>query len=45
MWNALKYASSFPVIFLSAAQRTVANDIAIEKGVFDVGEHPLYKLW
>jgi len=45
MWNALKYASSFPVIFLSAAQRSVANDIAIEKGAFDAGEHPLFRLW
>ncbi len=45
MWNALKYASSFPVIFLSAAQRTVANDIAIEKGAIDAGEHPLFRLW
>ncbi len=45
MWNALKYASSFPVIFLSAAQRTVANDIAIEKVAIDAGEHPLFRLW
>ena len=32
LYNALKYASSFPVIFLSAAQRTVITKIIDEQG-------------
>ncbi|KAH9931084.1 EXS-domain-containing protein [Epithele typhae] len=39
LYNALKYASSFPVIFLSAAQRIVAADEAWH------GEHHLFRLW
>ncbi|KAI0245276.1 EXS family-domain-containing protein [Lactifluus subvellereus] len=31
LWNVLKYASSFPVIFLSAAQRLVASDLVAEQ--------------
>lgn len=33
LFNALKYASAFPVIFLSAAQRNVVKEIAKIKGV------------
>lgn len=40
LYNALKYASSFPVIFLSAAQRDIASDSGIE-----LEEHPLFRLW
>jgi EXS family len=50
LWNALKYASSFPVIFLSAAQRLVVLDLVVERG--DVvrheawhGGHALFRLW
>ena len=50
LWNALKYASSFPVIFLSAAQRLVVSDLIAERGgdVNDEtwhGEHALFRLW
>lgn len=41
LYNALKYASSFPVIFLSAAQRTIAAN----SGDVEIEEHPLFKLW
>jgi hypothetical protein len=52
--NALKYASAFPVIFLSAAQRRVVSDIAKAKGVSVeeigeggrwFGEHRLFRMW
>ena len=48
--NALKYASSFPVIYLSAAQRIVVSDLVAEKGEQAMeeawhGEHPLFRLW
>ncbi|KAF8973090.1 EXS family-domain-containing protein [Flammula alnicola] len=50
LFNALKYATSFPVIFLSAAQRIVVTDLIKEKGVKVAGEpwhgeHPLFRLW
>ncbi|KAF9233024.1 EXS family-domain-containing protein [Melanogaster broomeanus] len=50
LFNAIKYASSFPVIFLSAAQRIVLADLA--QSHRDSGsreawrvEHPLFRLW
>ncbi|WRT64733.1 uncharacterized protein IL334_001667 [Kwoniella shivajii] len=53
--NALKYFSAFPVIFLSAAQKTVVTEIASQKGVTVqelaemhdrwFGEHRLFRLW
>nr|ODN89463.1 hypothetical protein L203_02173 [Cryptococcus depauperatus CBS 7841] len=53
--NALKYFSAFPVIFLSAAQKTVITDIALQKGVTVqelskhhdrwYGQHRLFRLW
>ncbi|KAI9456539.1 EXS family-domain-containing protein [Lactarius psammicola] len=50
LWNALKYASSFPVIFLSAAQRLVVSDLVAEKGERAReeawhGEYALFRLW
>ncbi|RPD74255.1 EXS-domain-containing protein [Lentinus tigrinus ALCF2SS1-7] len=50
LFNALKYASSFPVIFLSAAQRIVVSDTLALKGESAVsqpwhGEHQLFRLW
>ncbi|PBK91509.1 EXS-domain-containing protein [Armillaria gallica] len=50
LYNAVKYATSFPVIFLSAAQRIVVTELSQEKGdeVMQVawhGEHPLFRLW
>ncbi|KAJ3513713.1 hypothetical protein NLJ89_g2794 [Agrocybe chaxingu] len=50
LFNALKYATSFPVIYLSAAQRLVVVDLIKEKGkklAGEVwhGEHPLFRLW
>ena len=50
LYNAIKYATSFPVIYLSAAQRIVVSDLAVERG--DQvrseswhGEHQLFRLW
>ncbi|KAI6169455.1 EXS-domain-containing protein [Pisolithus thermaeus] len=48
--NAIKYASSFPVIFLSAAQRLVESELVKVGGVSAEhkawhGEHPLFRLW
>lgn len=46
----MKYASSFPVIFLSAAQRLVPSDILARDsewgrdGVWN-GEYMLFRLW
>ncbi len=50
LFNALKYATSFPVIFLSAAQKIVATDLLQQKGERAAnepwhGEHPLFRLW
>ncbi|KAI0775676.1 EXS-domain-containing protein [Trametes elegans] len=50
LFNALKYASSFPVIYLSAAQRIVVSDVAALKGEAAAsqpwhGEHQLFRLW
>ncbi|KAF8200650.1 EXS family-domain-containing protein [Pholiota molesta] len=50
LFNALKYATSFPVIYLSAAQRVVVTDLMKEQGVKGAGgawqgEHPLFRLW
>ncbi|KAG8823802.1 hypothetical protein FRC19_003105 [Serendipita sp. 401] len=40
LWNALKYSTAFPVIFLSAAQRSSPVEaLASPK------EHPLFKIW
>ncbi|KAA1474027.1 EXS-domain-containing protein [Dentipellis sp. KUC8613] len=49
-FNALKYASSFPVIYLSAAQRLVVSDLVAQKGPQVTsqawhGEHALFRLW
>ncbi|WWC67988.1 uncharacterized protein I206_101907 [Kwoniella pini CBS 10737] len=53
--NALKYFSAFPVILLSAAQKTVLVEVATQKGVSVqelgelhdrwFGEHRLFRLW
>ncbi|TXT08953.1 hypothetical protein VHUM_02427 [Vanrija humicola] len=53
--NALKYASAFPVILLSAAQKDVVKEVAAAKGVTPAelnttptrwfGEHPVFRLW
>lgn len=50
LFNALKYATSFPVIFLSAAQRIVVSELVKEKGEKAAedawhGEHRLFRLW
>lgn len=50
LFNALKYASSFPVIYLSAAQRLVVSDVIALKGEAAAdqpwhGEHHLFRLW
>ncbi|KAF8623092.1 hypothetical protein AX15_006503 [Amanita polypyramis BW_CC] len=50
LFNALKYATSFPVIFLSAAQRVVPLELEQEKGdqVFKYpwhGAHHTFSLW
>ncbi|KAK4685015.1 hypothetical protein P7C73_g5143, partial [Tremellales sp. Uapishka_1] len=53
--NALKYLSALPVIFLSAAQKSVVSEIAFQKGISVqelgdtgdrwFGEHLLFRLW
>ena len=43
LYNAVKYATSFPVIFLSAAQRGLLVPSPNEAG--SSGEHPLFRLW
>jgi hypothetical protein len=47
LYNALKYASSFPVIFLSAAQRTVITKIKDGQGEEREALHgdALFRLW
>ncbi|KAJ7091226.1 EXS family-domain-containing protein [Mycena epipterygia] len=50
LFNALKYATSFPVIYLSAAQRIVVTELVKEKGEGIAeeawhGEHRLFRLW
>ena len=50
LWNAVKYASSFPVIFLSAAQRLVPSDILARSNEWDRdgawnSEYMLFRLW
>lgn len=47
LYNALKYATSFPVIFLSAAQRLVIAIDGKDNGHAGrrPGEHPLFRLW
>lgn len=48
LYNAIKYATSFPVIFLSAAQRQVLKDpelVDIGESTSWYGGHPLFKLW
>ncbi|KAJ7287812.1 EXS family-domain-containing protein [Mycena rebaudengoi] len=50
LFNALKYATAFPVIYLSAAQRIVVTELMEEKGDKIAkeawhGEHRLFRLW
>jgi hypothetical protein len=50
LYNAIKYATSFPVIYLSAAQRIVVTELVAERGsqVRNEswhGEHQLFRLW
>ena len=47
LFNALKYATSFPVIILSAAQRIVVTDLngRTAPGETWHGEHPLFRMW
>ena len=55
LFNSLKYFSAFPVILLSALQKTVFSDLALEKGISVqelretherwFGEHRLFRLW
>jgi len=43
MYNAIKYATAFPVIYLSAAQRLVASDVPVTGSWYNA--HPLFRLW
>ncbi|EIN11759.1 EXS-domain-containing protein [Punctularia strigosozonata HHB-11173 SS5] len=50
LYNAIKYATAFPLIFLSAAQRIVVSELVAEKGDVAMrepwhGEHQLFRLW
>lgn len=50
LYNALKYATAFPVIYLSAAQHIVAEELVKKKGPKALetswhGEHRLFRLW
>lgn len=44
MYNAVKYATAFPVIFLSAAQRLLNADDD-DTGRTWYGEHAIFRLW
>jgi hypothetical protein len=43
--NALKYATAFPVIFLSAAQRIVAHDLAADADLAWNVQHRIFSFW
>jgi len=50
LYNAIKYASSFPVIYLSTAQRSVINEFTTKKGHHETqeawhGEYHVFRLW
>jgi len=50
LYNALKYATAFPVIYLSAAQHIVEQELVKEKGHKATetswhGEYSLFRLW
>jgi len=50
LYNAVKYATSFPVIYLSAAQRIVVSELMEERGGQALsepwhGEYQLFRLW
>ena len=45
LYNALKYATSFPVIFLSAAQRLITMDGMKDQAHTKPSQHPLFRLW
>jgi hypothetical protein len=50
LYNALKYATAFPTIYLAAAQHTVEEELNKEKGFNAIGtswhgEHHLFRLW
>ena len=48
LYNAIKYATAFPVIYLSAAQRLVASDPAVDADAHTrhwYGHHPLTHMW
>ncbi|KAG7098729.1 hypothetical protein E1B28_000642 [Marasmius oreades] len=50
LYNAVKYATAFPVIFLSAAQNIVESEVRDGRGSEASngswhGEHPLFRLW
>ncbi|KZT42440.1 EXS-domain-containing protein [Sistotremastrum suecicum HHB10207 ss-3] len=50
LWNAAKYATAFPVIFLSAAQRIASVEPVLQPGeevdeLVWFPEHPLFRLW
>lgn len=50
LWNALKYATSFPVIYLSSVQQIVVKELVKENGNAAAGEswhgeHRLFRLW
>lgn len=44
MYNAVKYATAFPVIFLSAAQRLLNVDNDDAGGTW-YGEYAIFRLW
>jgi hypothetical protein len=47
LFNAIKYATAFPVIFLSAAQRLILEGVDNSTGQRNVwhGEYQLFRLW
>jgi len=49
LYNAIKYATAFPVIYLSAAQRLVATEPVAAandyKSMIWYSEHPVFTLW
>ncbi|KXN91012.1 hypothetical protein AN958_03079 [Leucoagaricus sp. SymC.cos] len=45
LYNAIKYATAFPVIFLSAAQKSAPEDDSILQTTFEPQWHGMFRLW
>lgn len=45
LYNAVKYATAFPVIILSAAQKLLVEEEGEDEARTWYGEYPLFRLW